>query len=145
MWERIITMLRKEFIQVFRDPKMRGVIFLMPVIQVLVFGYAVTTDVRHVATAVYDLDNSAASRELVARFVNSGYFDVVAAVGNDAQARALIDRGKALVVLRMNKGFEDDLRGGRSAALQVLLDGTDSNTAGVVLNYSAKIAGQFSE
>ena len=62
MFERIKQMLVKEFIQVFRDPKMRGVIFLMPIIQVLVFGYAVTTDVTHVATAVFDLDNSAASR-----------------------------------------------------------------------------------
>ena len=62
MYERIKHMLIKEFIQVFRDPKMKGVIFLMPVLQVLVFGYAVTTDVRQVATAVYDLDNSVASR-----------------------------------------------------------------------------------
>ncbi len=66
MFERIRHMLIKEFIQVFRDPKMKGVIFLMPIIQVLVFGYAVTTDVKHVATAVYDLDNSVASRELPA-------------------------------------------------------------------------------
>jgi ABC-2 type transport system permease protein len=64
MFERIRHMLIKEFIQVFRDSKMKGVIFLMPIIQVLVFGYAVTTDVKHVATAVYDLDNSVASREL---------------------------------------------------------------------------------
>ncbi len=145
MFERIKQMLVKEFIQVFRDPKMRGIIFLMPIIQVLVFGYAVTTDVTHVATAVFDLDNSVASRELVSRFVKSGYFDIVARVENDEHARQLVDRGEALAVLRLNRGFENDLRGGRAAQLQVILDGTDSNTAGVVLNYSAKIAGQFSQ
>ena len=77
MWERIKHMLIKEFIQIFRDPRMKGVIFLMPIIQLLVFGYAVTTDVKNVATLIHDLDNSVASRELVSRFVKSGYFSVV--------------------------------------------------------------------
>lgn len=145
MYERIKRMLIKEFIQIFRDPKMKGMIFLTPIIQVLVFGYAVTTDVKHVTTAVYDLDNSVASRELVGRFVKSGYFDIVNYITNEDRDRRLIDRGKARVVLRMNKGFEDDLRAGRTAQLQVIVDGTDSNTAGVVLDYSAKIVRQFSQ
>ena len=80
MFERIHHMLIKEFIQVFRDPRMRIVIFLIPCVQVLVIGYAVSTDVKHVRTAVYDLDNSQESRDVVARFVRSGYFDVVATV-----------------------------------------------------------------
>jgi ABC-2 type transport system permease protein len=145
MFERIRQMLIKEFIQVFRDPKMKGIIFLMPVIQVLVFGYAVTTDVKHVATAVYDLDNSVASRELIARFVESGYFGVVKYVDDENEARDLVDRGTASAVLRMNKGFEDDLRAGRTADLQVIVDGTDSNTARIVLDYGAEIVGRFSE
>ena len=87
MFERIKHMLIKEFIQVFRDPRMRVVIFVIPCVQVLVIGYAVTTDVKHVRTAVYDLDNSQASRDLTARFVRSGYFDVVATVGDDQSAR----------------------------------------------------------
>ena len=78
MFERIHHMLIKEFIQVFRDPRMRIVIFLIPCVQVLVIGYAVSTDVKHVRTALYDLDNSQASRDLTARFVRSGYFDIVA-------------------------------------------------------------------
>lgn len=145
MRERITRMLIKEFIQIFRDPKMRGIIFLMPIVQVLVFGYAVTTDVRQVATAVYDLDNSVASRELVARFVKSGYFDIVEYVNDEQRARALMDRGEVRTILRMHKGFADDVRAGRTAHLQVIVDGTDSNTAGIVLDYSAKIAGQFSQ
>lgn len=142
--ERVKRMTIKEFTHVFRDPKMKGVVFLMPIIQALVFGYAVTTDVRNVATAVYDLDNSSASRELVARFENSGYFEIVSTPGADDEARGLLDRGDVRAVLRMNKGFEKDLLGSRSAQLQVLLDGTDSNTAGIVLDYSSRIAGAFS-
>lgn len=144
MWERIKHMLIKEFIQVFRDPRMRTMIFLMPTVQVLVFGYAVTTDVKHVATAVYDLDNSIASRELIARFVRSGYFDIVEHVNDENRARELMDRGRVRAVIRMNKGFGNDLRAGRTARLQVIVDGTDSNTAGIVLDYSAKIVGQLS-
>ena len=101
MFERIRQMLIKEFIQVFRDPRMRTVIFVIPCVQVLVIGYAVTTDVRHVPTAVWDLDNSTTSRELTARFLQSGYFDVVANIHDRAaRHRDLIDRGEAHVVLQ---------------------------------------------
>jgi len=117
----------------------------VPVMQLLVFGYAVSTDVKHVATAVYDLDNSVTSRELVSRFVESGYFGVVEHITSEARARALLDRGEVRVVLHMDKGFEEDLRAGRTAQFQMLVDGTDSNTAGIVLGYSAKITGQFSQ
>ncbi|MCC6393492.1 MAG: ABC transporter permease [Bryobacterales bacterium] len=144
MRERIKHMLIKEFIQIFRDPRMKGVIFMMPVIQLFVFGYAVTTDVKNIPTLVYDLDNSAASRELVSRFLKSGYFDVIEYTEQDSRVRHLMDRGKVGAVLRINKGFESDLRGGKTAQLQLIVDGTDSNTAGIVLNYSSKIAGQFS-
>jgi len=145
MRERLKHMLIKEFIQVFRDPRMRAVIFVVPVMQLLVFGYAVSTDVKHVTSAVFDLDHSVTSRELVSRFVESGYFDVVEHVTSEARARALLDRGEVRVVLHMDKGFEEDLRAGRTAQLQMLVDGTDSNTAGIVLGYSAKITGQFSQ
>ena len=143
--ERIKRMLVKEFIHIFRDPKMKGVIFLMPIIQVLVFGYAVTTDVKNVATAVFDLDNSTASRELVARFENSGYFNIVDRLDREDQVRDVLDRGTVRTVLRFNKGFEEELLTGRTAQLQVLLDGTDSNTAGIVLDYSARITGEYSQ
>jgi ABC-2 type transport system permease protein len=105
MLERIKHMLIKEFIQIFRDPRMKGVIFLMPIIQALVFGYAVTTDVRHIRTAVYDLDNSVASRELVTRFERSGYFDITQYVDRESRIRELMDRGRGKAVLQMNRGF----------------------------------------
>lgn len=145
MFERIRHMLVKEFIQVFRDPKMRGVIFMMPIIQTLVFGYAVTTDVKHVRTAVYDLDHSVASRDLTARFVRSGYFEIVADVAREADVRTLMDRGDVRAVLQINRGFGADLGAGRTATLQVIVDGTDSNTAAVVLDYAARITRAYSE
>lgn len=145
MWERIRHMLVKEFIEVFRDPRMKALIFVVPVLQLIIFSYAANTDVHHIATAVYDLDNTVSSRTLVSRFVKSGYFDVVAYISNNAQERQLLDRGKVLVVLHMDKGFEGDLVAGRSAPFQMILDGTDSNTAGIVLGYSNTIVHEFSQ
>jgi ABC-2 type transport system permease protein len=145
MFERIQHMLIKEFIQVFRDPRMRIVVFLIPCVQVLIIGYAVSTDVKHVRTALYDLDNSQESRELVARFVRAGYFDIVARIADDRGARAALDRNDVTAVLRFNHGFAEDLRAGHTARLQVLVDGTDSNTANIAMGYAMKIATAFSQ
>ncbi len=145
MFERLKHMLVKEFIQILRDPRMKGVIILMPIVQAMVFGYAVTTDVRNVRTAVYDLDNSVESREVVSRFVGSGYFREVARVTTDTQAQRLVDDGTARVVLRVNHGFGATIRAGRTATLQLIIDGTDSNTAGVVLNYAGNIVARYND
>jgi ABC-2 type transport system permease protein len=145
MFERIKHMLIKEFIQVLRDPRMRMVIFVIPCLQVLVIGYAVSTDVTHVRTALFDQDNSQSSRGLAASFERSGYFDMVERIGTDAEASALLDRGSVSAVLRIMHGFADDLDAGRTATLQVLIDGTDSNTANIVLAYAVKIASAYSE
>jgi ABC-2 type transport system permease protein len=144
MWERLRNMLVKEFLQVLRDPKMRGVIFVMPLLQVMVFGYAVTTDVRNVPVAVLDFDQSVASRELLSRFSASGYFRFVSQTRNVNDATHLLDKESVGAILRIDQGFEEDLRAGRTAKLQVIADGTDSNTAGIVLGYTGRIAGEFS-
>jgi len=144
MWERLRNMLIKEFLQVLRDPKMRGVIFVMPLLQVMVFGYAVTTDVRNVPVAVLDFDQSVASRELLSRFSASGYFRFVSQTRNANDATRLLDKELVGAILRIDQGFEEDLRAGRTAKLQVIADGTDSNTAGIVLGYTGRIAGEFS-
>jgi ABC-2 type transport system permease protein len=138
-------MLIKEFLQVLRDPKMRGIIFVMPLVQVMVFGYAVTTDVREVPVAVVDFDQSVASRDLLSRFSASGYFRFVEHTRDLSMADHLLDKGSVGAILRIDQGFEEDLRAGRTAKLQVIADGTDSNTAGIVLDYTGRIAGIFSE
>ena len=141
MWERILTILRKEFRSVLRDPRMRLVILGLPVIQTLIFGYAVTLDVRHVRLAVVDRDGTPASRALVAQFTGSAYFDAIAYTQDDDAARALVDAADAAAILQINAGYEQDLRGGRPVPVQLLVDGSDSNTARFVVNYAAQIAG----
>jgi ABC-2 type transport system permease protein len=145
MFSRVRQMLIKEFIQVFRDPRMRMVIFVIPCLQVLVIGYAVSTDVKHVRTAVLDLDHSRQSRDVIASFERSGYFDVKYYLQRDEQVQEVLDRGWVTVVLYLQHGFAEDLRAGRQARLQVLIDGTDSNTGSIVLGYAMKIASAYSE
>jgi ABC-2 type transport system permease protein len=143
MWERILTLLRKEFRSVFRDPRMRLVIFGLPVVQTLIFGYAVTLDVRHVRFVLIDRDNTPASRALVSRFTGSGYFDMVLLADDEAVASAEIDAARAAATLQINSGFESRLAAGRTAIVQLVVDGSDSNNARFVLNYSAVIASAF--
>jgi ABC-2 type transport system permease protein len=142
---RLKTMLVKEFIQLLRDPKMRIVIFLVPLVQIIIFGYAVNTDVKHIATAVYDLDNSIPSRDLVARLEQSGYFDIVARVGTVGAIRDLIDHGRVKAAVQINRGFAAEIEGGRTAALQIIIDGSDPNTARIALSHAVKIAGRYSD
>ena len=124
---------------------MAPMVFVMPVVQLVIFGYAVTTDVRRITTAVHDLDNSVLSREMVSRFKSSEYFDVVGYVQSERQVREMLDHGSAQVVMRINSGFEDKLRSGRAAPVQLLVDGTDSNVATIALSYSARIVESLSQ
>lgn len=144
MWERIYRMLVKEFIQVLRDPRMKALIFVMPVIQLIMFGYAVTTDVDHIKTAVCDLDKSPQSRALIERFTASGYFTVVDNTDRPERLGELLDRGKVIMGIQINRGFADDLRSGRQAAIQTIIDGTDSNTGTVAMDYAQRITQEFS-
>jgi ABC-2 type transport system permease protein len=135
----------KEARQALRDPRMKAVILVAPVLQLLVFGYAVSTDVRDIPTAVYDLDRSATSREFVARLSASGHFRLVAFIDDEESACAMLDRAEASVVVRLPRGFERDVGGGGAARIQLVLDGTDSTTASVVMGYAAGIGARFAE
>ena len=145
MWERIYRMLVKEFIQVLRDPRMKAMIFIMPVIQLIIFGYAVTTDVDHIKTAVYDLDKSPESRALIERFTASGYFTVVAMPDDPQTLGRLLDKGEVILAMQINAGFADDLKSGRQAVIQSMVDGTDSNTGTVAMDYAQRISAEFSK
>lgn len=144
MFERIRHMLVKEFLQLFRDPQMLRVLLLPPLLQVLLFGYAVTTNVRNAPTVVVDLDRTASSRELVSRFFSSGHFLLVRETADFREAEERMNRGAAGVILRVDPGFEGALRSNRTADLQVIVDGTDSNTASIVLSYAARITAGYS-
>ena len=137
--ERIKQLVLKEFIQIFRDRRMKAIVFVIPLLQTMVFGYAVTMDVNHIPTAVYDLDRSYESRELVRRLTASGYFDVLYHPGSPDEVRELLDRSKITFALQIDRGFSVDLKRRVPAAVQVLVDGTDSNTGIVALDYANRI------
>lgn len=135
MINRIRQMIVKEFIQIFRDRKMKPIIFVTPILQLIVFGYAVTMDVTNIRTAVQDLDKTSVTREIMRRFEGSGYFRIDHFPDSDEQVRDLLDRGRATAVLRFDNGFTSDVEAQRQAFMQVLIDGTDSNTAIVASGY----------
>ena len=137
--ERLLCVIKKEFIQIFRNSKMRTIVLVMPLVQSMVFGYAVTTDVKHVNTAVYDQAQTPESRDLIDRFIHSGYFSVKKVIRSDQEMDEVIDRGEVAAILRVPPDFSGKLATGTTAAIQIVVDGTDSNTAGVVLNYAGSI------
>lgn len=143
MWQRLKQMLIKEFIQVFRDKRSRYILFVPPIVQLLIFGYAATFEIQHVKTAVLDRDQTQESRELVSRFNSSPYFDVSRQLTDRRQAVKLLDRGDVTVVLQIHPGFSESLRKGQTAPLQVLVDGTNSNTALIATGYVSQIAQGF--
>ena len=136
---RIAEMLRKELRQIFRDPQLYRILFVAPLVQLLVFGYAVSTDVRHTRTFVVDHDGSAASRELLAAFTANGAFDVVGRSQREADLVAALDHGRAAAGLVIPPGYARDLAAGR-ATVQLVLDGTSSNVATVALGHAQAIA-----
>lgn len=140
MFERLRAMLIKEFIQVFRDPRMRITLFVIPALQTIIFGYAVNMDVKNIPTAILDRDNSSESRDLAAMMASSGHFRLKERIGSDAESRRLLDRGTVRVVMVIEHGFAEKLRRGDAAPVQALLDGSDSNTAGVIMGYLARLS-----
>lgn len=144
MFERLSAMLTKEFLQIRRDRWAMFRLIVPMIIQMLVFGYAATFTVHHVATVVLDLDQSQASRSLLSHFVASGRFDVVEEARTDAQVKSAIDHNVALMAVVIHAGFQRDLQNGKGAPLQVIVDGTNSNTALIALGYIGQIVMQFS-
>jgi ABC-2 type transport system permease protein len=145
MWSRISHILVKEFIQLWRDKWGRFRLIVPPVLQLLLFGYAATFEVYHVSTVVLDLDRTQESRELVARFTSSDRLNIVKRAQTQDEANAAIERGEAAVALVIHAGFANLLRKGQEAPLQVLVDGTNSNTALIALGYINTIAEGFAE
>ena len=139
LWRVIV----KEFLQIRRDRKMIPVIFVAPVVQVLVFGFAVNTDVTDVPTVLVDQDRSAASRDLVSRFVESGYFELVGVEGQAASIDRWLVTGRAQLGLVVSPGFGVDVAAGRRTALQFVVDGSDAASANVALGYAGALARGF--
>lgn len=143
MFGRLKQMLIKEFIQVFRDPRTRFVLFGPPIIQMLIFGYAATYEIHHVSTVVLDYDHSQESRDLISRLSATQYFDVQRYVSTPEEIRDLIDRGETTLAVQIHAGFAQQLRKGQTARVQLIVDGTNSNTALIAVGYVNQIAQRF--
>jgi ABC-2 type transport system permease protein len=144
MRQRLRCIIRKEFIQSLRDPQMRGLLIVFPLIQLLIFGYAVNLDVNTGTIAWMDQDRTPESRELRSQFEGSGRFIFGGEPQSDAAMQRMLDRGQVDAVVRLLPGFGRDVRRGRSTSVQVLLDGTNSNTASIVSSYASATIGRYS-
>ena len=143
MLGRLKQMLIKEFIQVLRDKRTRAILIGPPVVQMLIFGYAATFEIRNVPTVVLDQDHSQESRDLVSRFTSSPYFEVRHELADSRDLRASIDDGRATVGIEIDAGFAQKLRKGDTAPVQVIVDSTNSNTALIASGYIGQIAMRF--
>ena len=141
----IFHIVRKEFLQVRQDKRMMIVSVMVPVVQVLLLGYAATVDVNNIDMVVCDLDKTAVSREFVRSFVNSRYFIHRYDVNDHNAVDEYIAYGKARIALVIPPGFGEKIVGHVSAPVQVILDGTDANTASVLLGYSTQVVNQYSQ
>ena len=129
----------KELIQASRDPLSLAMLLGVPTMMLLLYGYALSFDVRHIRLAVQDLDKSPQSRELVASFVNNEYFTQVADLPAGADLEHLTERREAKAILVIPEGTGDRLTAGRNAPIQLVVDGADANTASAVMGYAAAI------
>ncbi|MCC6363879.1 MAG: ABC transporter permease [Bryobacterales bacterium] len=143
-WKRIRQIIRKEVLQSFREPRLRATMFLPPILQFLVFGFVVNLDVERSNLAWLDQDNSPASRELRAAFESSHYFTVTDTPRNEHEMAYLLDKGLIQSGISVLPGFGEDLERGRTTEIQVLVDGSNSNTASIVANYASDIVRTYS-
>lgn len=142
-FERIKAILIKEFKQVFRDPRMKTVIFITPLVQIILFGYAANKDINYVPTAILDRDNTYESRQLLRDFTFSNYFVPEHYISTSEEQDELLNKGAASVVIRIDRGFGRDLNAGEDAQVQLAFDGTDSNTSMIVMGYADTVTGNF--
>jgi len=135
----VYHLVRKEFRQIFRDKTMIVILFVVPFIQLIILGNAISTDVKHTSLLIMDQDGTPMSRELSRAFMHSEYFDVVGFETEYSVVHEAMDEGKAKLVLVLPSGFQRDVVRGMQPAVQLLVDGVDGNSAGVALGYVMRI------
>lgn len=143
MWSRILALVVKEFITLLKENKSRAVLVLPPLVQLLVFGYAATYDLKHVPYAVYNEDTGPGGRRMAAMLHGSPVFDETARVSSIEEVAPLVDSREVLLVLHIDARFSRDLLAGKPARLQVIVDGRNSNTALIAVGYLREIVARF--
>src|SRR3972149_9537256 len=136
---RVWQLVKKEVLQILRDRKFLVLVLVTPVLQTIIFGYVANVDVTDIPTVVCDLDRSRASRELVDRFLQSGFFSLAGTIDDPRPANGWLDGGKAKVVLVIPSGYSRAGVGKKTSELQVLMDATNSNVAGIAASYASAI------
>jgi len=142
---RLLAVARKETLQLRRDPRSLAMAFMLPLGLLLFFGYAISWDLRRLPIAVRDEDGTAASRSFVAALEGSDFFQVAERLDSRAEVGRGLQDGTVRAVLLIPRGFSRDLRAGRRAPVQLLLDGSDANTATIMMNYADAIAARWSQ
>jgi ABC-2 type transport system permease protein len=145
MGQRIVALMIKEFLALLRDRKSRVVVFVPPIVQLIVFGYAATFDLKNIPYAIYNEDRSGVSRQLEAGFRGSPNFEEVAHIDRQGEIVPLISKREVLLVLHIGPQFSRNLTLGTPASVQVIIDGRNSNTAMLALNYVNTIVGDFND
>jgi len=143
--QRILYLLQKEFRQVFRDRAMVVIMFFVPVVQTLVLGSVMTTDVKNVKLLIYDADRSFASRELCRRFMNNPYFHFAGYAESASDIHEALDKWQAQIGVFIKPHFGRDLERGLRPEVQLIADGLDGNTAGIALGYAQGILTSFAQ
>ena len=143
MGRRIWQMVKKEFIQVWRDRRLRIFLILPPIIQLIIYGYAINFDIRQVPFGVFDEDRTQASELLISRFTASEYFRLTDSINSEAELKGLIDRSRITLAVHIPKGFAAKIKANQPVPLQLILDATDSNTALIVAKYARTILNDY--
>jgi ABC-2 type transport system permease protein len=145
MLRTIFYIVRKEFIQTFRDKRMLLPLFGAPIIQLILFGYAVTTDVKHISLAVLDYSKTVESRHFISLLTQTEYFDLNFHLDSTKEIDSLLEKGKIKAAVVIPYEYEKNLRKGEKTSLQVLVDGADANTATIVQNYLYQVVAEYSQ
>ena len=128
-----------------RDVRMRMVVFAFPVVQMTVLAFALTTDVKDIRTAVFDEDNTPASRAVMAAFESGGWFEIRMVLPSAGDIHRVLDSARVQAVIHIPRGFEGDLKAGRSPSIQVLADGTYNNDTAIIFNYAQQVLNDFNQ
>ncbi|MBM4347165.1 MAG: ABC transporter permease [Deltaproteobacteria bacterium] len=144
MFKRVRFIFVKELIQVLRDRRLRITLIFPPIFQLIVFGYAANLDVKNITTAIRDLDQSVDSRDLTGRFMSSKYFKIISYPQTPKEIEGLIKKGDITLSLEIPSGYSQKLKKGNTATIQIIVDGTESNTAMIALGYVSRILSEYS-
>lgn len=143
-WHRLAALARKEFLQISRDPRSLFLALLMPIVQMAMFGYGASLDIKHVQVCTFDRDGSQDSQALLKRFQASEYFELVRRLDTYREVPAAVDAGECKIAVVIPPDFSRRLQDGGGVAVQALVDATDDNSANVAIGYARALVGAYS-